>query len=111
MSKQEKIKTIKKFIKISVATGLSILLVLLILFAKPTKTFENYNMNKWSDLSEIQRMDTLQKIITEEIKNPDLLIACLDKISLLPESNNMIIQTAAALCYNGIKLNDMSGEQ
>lgn len=95
----------------SVAAGLLILLALLILFAKPTKTFENYNMNKWSDLSETQRMDTLQKIITEEIKNPDLLIACLDKIALFSESNNMIIQTAVALCYNGIKLNDTSEEQ
>ncbi len=105
--KQTKIQKIKNFIKISVASGLVILFVFLLFFVKHKHSFENSNMGKWAILSETQRVETLQKIIPN-IENQDLLLACMNKIATLPESSNMIIQSAASLCHNGIKLNSIS---
>ncbi len=109
--KTNKIRKIKNFIKIYVASGLVFLFVVLVIFEKHNNNIsENTSMNKWISLSEIQRVKVLQKIIPES-DNMDLLIGCMNKISALTDSNDMIIQTAASLCYNGIKLNSVPNEQ
>ena len=105
--KKTKFQKIKRFIKISVASGLLVLFVFLGFFVKYKHSFENSNMGKWGVLSDVQRIETLQKIIPN-IENQDLLLACMNKIASLPESSNMIIQSAASLCHNGIKLNSVS---
>lgn len=104
--KKTKFQKIKTFIKMSVAFGLVILFIFLGFFVKHKRSFENSNMGKWAALSDTQRIETLQKIIPN-IEDQDLLLACMDKIATLPESSNMIIQSAASLCYNGIKLNSV----
>ena len=42
--------------------------------------------------------------------NPDseLMLGCMNKISTLPDANEMMVRDAAVLCYNGIKLNTES---
>ena len=105
--KKTKFQKIKRFIKISVASGLVALFVFLGFFVKHKQSFENSNMGKWPALSDSQRIETLQKIIPN-IEDQDLLLACMNKIATLPESSNMIIQSAASLCHNGIKLNSVS---
>ena len=110
MTKKTKIQKIKNFIKISVATALVVLFIVLTFFVKHSHTFENSNMNKWSALTEIQRIATVKRIIPE-FENDDLFMACMDKIATLPESGNMMIQSAVSLCYNGIKLNEVSDKE
>jgi len=105
--KKTKFQKIKKFIKISVASGLIILFIFLGFFIKHKRSFENSNMGKWIALTDLQRIETLQKIIPN-IEDQDLLLACMNKIATLPESSNMIIQSAASLCHAGIKLNSAS---
>lgn len=104
--KKTKFQKIKTFIKLSVAFGLVVLFVFLGFFVKHKRSFENSDMGKWTTLSDVQRIETLQKIIPN-IEDQDLLLACMDKIATLPESSNMIIQSAASLCHNGIKLNSI----
>ena len=108
--KKTKFQKIKRFIKISVASGLLVLFVFLGFFVKHKHSFENSNMGKWVSLSDSQRIETLQKIIPN-IENQDLLLACMNKIATLPESSNMIIQSAASLCHNGIKLSSASAPE
>jgi len=110
MIKTTKIQKIKTFVKVSVAFGLIILFFVLGVFVKHTHSFENSNMKTWVSLSETQRLDTLHKIIPN-IENIDLMLACMNKITTLPESSNMVIQSAASLCYNGIKLNEIQEEK
>lgn len=102
--KKTKFQKIKRFIKISVASGLIVLFVFLGFFVKHKRSLENSTMSKWLTLTDMQRIEILQKIIPN-IENQDLLLACMNKIATLPESSNMIIQSAASLCHAGIKLN------
>lgn len=104
MTQKTKIQQIKLFIKISIIVCVLFVFIVLGFFVKPTRTFENSNMKKWSGLSEQEKITTLQHIIPNA-ENQELLINCVNKISELPDSDNMIVRDAAALCYNGIKLN------
>ena len=110
MTQKNKIQKIKNFIKVSVASGLMLLFIALTFFVKHSHTFENSNMKKWIVLTETQRLTTVQRIIPDFEYN-DLFMACMNKIAALPESGNMIIQSAVSLCYNGIRLNDVPNEQ
>ena len=107
MSKTTKIQRLKRFVKISVACCVLILLVVLGFFVKHIYTFENSNMKKWLSLSEQQQILTVKRVISDfdALENSDLLIQCITKIALLPDSERMDIRDAASLCYNGIKIN------
>lgn len=109
MTKKTRIQKIKNFIKISVASMLVISFIVLTFFVKHKHTFENSNMNKWISLNDMQRITTVQRIIPG-FQNDDLFMACMNKIATLPDSDNMMIQSAVALCYNGIKLNEVEQE-
>lgn len=109
MTQKTKIQQIKLFIKISIVICVLFVFVVLGFFVKPTRTFENSNMKKWVNLSEQEKITTLQHIIPNA-ENQELLIDCVNKISGLPDSDNMIIRDAAVLCYNGIKLNTKNEE-
>ena len=109
--KKTKIQQIKRVIKISVASGLILLFIILGFFVQYTnRTYENSNMKKWKKLTDSQKTTTLNYIVKN---NPDseLMLACMDKISTLPDANEMMIRDAAALCYNGIKLNIKPDEE
>lgn len=109
-NKKSKTRTIKRVVKCVIAFGIIILIVVLAFFVKYTHTFEDSNMKKWAVLSETQRITTLHRVVSEP-ENQDLLIACMDKISSLPDSDDMVIRHAIALCYNGIKLSAQKDEE
>ena len=109
MKKKNKLQTVKNFIKLLVASGLVVLFIVLGFFVKTTHTFENSNMNRWATLTDSQKTDTLHKVVPS-IENEDLLMACMNKISTLNDSGNMIVQSAISLCHNGIKLNEAPKE-
>jgi len=109
MTKKTKIQKIKNFIKILVASSLVVSFIILTFFVKHTHTFENANMNKWLSLTDNQRLITVQRIIPN-FESDDLFMMCMNKIAGLPESSNMLIQSAISLCYNGIKLHSEPSE-
>ena len=97
-------RKIKRFIKIIIAVAIILLAFISGIFVKYSHTFENNNMTKWLTITDSQRISTLERIVKEP-ENQDLIIACVNKIAELPDSNEMIIRDAISLCYNGIKLN------
>jgi len=109
MTQKTKIQQIKFIIKISIVICILFLFVVLGFFVKPTRTFENSSLKKWSGLSEQEKITTLQHI-TPNAENQELLINCVNKISELPDSDDMIVRDATVLCYNGIKLNAANEE-
>jgi len=109
MTKRTKIQTIKLFVKISIVVAVFATFIVLGFFIKPKTSFENANMKKWLGLSDEQKTDTTNRIITADV-DQDLLIQCIDKIADLPDSEEMQIRDAAVLCYNGIKLAPESKE-
>lgn len=105
MTIKTKIQKIKLIIKISIVFCVIFIFIVLGFFVKPIRIFDNSNMKRWNSLSEQEKITTLQHIIPNA-ENQELLIQCLDKISVLPDSDNMIVRNAAVLCYNGIKINE-----
>ena len=104
MTQRTKFQIIKLFIKISIVVIVVSIFIVLGFFIKPTQYFENSNMKKWTLLSDTQKINTLNNIIKDN-SNQDLMIKCIDKIATLPDSGEMQIRDAAALCYGGIELN------
>ena len=107
MAKKTKIQKLKRVVKISLAVCVLVLLIVLGFFVKHNYTFENASMKKWLSLSESQQTQTIGRVIPEfkNMENQELLIQCITKIAMLPDSENMDIRDAASLCYNGIKIN------
>lgn len=104
MTYRTKIQKIKLFIKISIVVFVVGVFIVLGFFVKPNQYFENSNMKKWILLSDAQKINTLNNILKDD-SNQELLIQCIDKIATLPDSGEMQIRDAVALCYTGIKLN------
>jgi len=104
MSKETKIRLIKRILKITIASCVLLLLIILGFFVNHTYTFENSNMKKWLELSEEQQIKTVKRIVPN-LKDEALLIQCVTKIAQLPDSEKMDIRDAVALCYNGIRIN------
>ena len=109
MTQKTKIQQIKLFVKISLVVCVLGIFLVLGFFVKPIRTFEKSHMNKWSALSEQERITTVQRIVPNT-ENQDLLIDCVSKIATLPDSNKMIIHDAIVICYNGIKLSSETEE-
>jgi len=110
MAKRTKIQQIKMFIKILIVILVFAIFVVLGLFIKPIRTFENSHMKKWLSLSQQEKITTVQRIVPNT-ENQDLLIDCVTKIAELSNSNEMIVHDAVVLCYNGIKLNQETDEK
>lgn len=111
MAKKTKIQKIKLFIKLSIITSVLCVFVVCGIFLHPSHTFENANMKKWQSLTQEQRTHTIGLVIKDDVTDQDLLIKCVDKIASLPDSNEMLIRDAAAICYGGIQLNTSKDEE
>jgi hypothetical protein len=85
-------------------------LIVLGIFVRPVRTFENSHLPRWLELTDSQRVATLRKVIHNS-DNDELMIQCVSKIASLPNSNEMVIRYAISFCYNGIKLNAIEDEK
>jgi len=110
MTKNTKIQKIKLFVKASIIIVVSAVFVVLGIFIRPVTTFENAHMKKWLVLNEQQRAETVNRIV-KNTENEELLLKCVDKIANLPDSNEMLIRDAVAICYSGIQLNARPNEK
>ena len=110
MTKKAKIQKIKLFVKVAIIVAILVVFVVLGIFVRPAATFENAHMKKWLGLDEKQRVETVNRVV-KNIDDQELLIKCVDKIANFPDSNEMLIRDAVAICYNGIKLSAQSDEE
>ena len=105
MQERSKIQGLKRIIKISIAMLIIAVLVILGLFVKNARTFENSSMDRWLVLSESQQIDAVYKVAPEFDDDMGLLLNCVTKIARIPDSGSMNIRDAISLCYNGMKIN------
>ena len=110
MTQNTKIQKVKLFIKAVIVVGILAVFIVLGVFVRPATTFENAHMKKWLVLNGQQRIKTIERIVKYS-DDQELLLKCVDKIANLPDSNEMLIRDAVAICYNGIKLNAQSNEE
>ena len=81
-----------------------VLAIIVFAFAMRTSDLENSNLKKWRS-ADLTRRTAAAQILSASDENLDLLVQCVDKIATLPESGDMAVRDAVALCYTGIQVN------
>ena len=87
--------------------GICVLLMAIFVFfrAQRSTDLEGGKLSNWRAAS-LERRIAAVKILQASEDNIDLLVACVDKIATLPDSGEMEIRDAVALCYTGIQLKE-----
>ena len=96
---------IKKYFKLFVGVGVLILVLVTFFFAKRSNVLETGSLKDWRAASTESRMSAA-RILTGTDTDVELLVACIDKMSQLPDSGEMAVRDAASLCQTGIKLKE-----
>lgn len=98
-------KFIKKYFKILIGVAVLLLCMGIFFFAQRAGDLENGNMRAWLAASDERRVATVGILIGTDEHN-ELMVACLDKIAALADSDEMMVRDAASLCYTGIQLRE-----
>lgn len=96
-------KFIKKYFKLFIGVCVLVMVVLVFFFAKRGESLEIGTLKDWRSASIDRRVASVQ-ILTASEENNDILVACIDKISSLPDSSEMAVRDAISLCQTGLKL-------
>ena len=96
-------KFVKKYFKLFIGVCVLIMVVLVFFFAKRGESLEIGTLKDWRSASIDRRVASVQ-ILTASEENNDILVACIDKISTLPDSSEMAVRDAISLCQTGLKL-------
>ena len=96
-------KFIKKYFKLFIGVCVLVMVVLVFFFAKRGETLEIGTLKDWRSASIDRRVASVHILIATE-ENNDILVACIDKISSLPDSSEMAVRDAISLCQTGLKL-------
>lgn len=85
--------------------GVLVLVAAIIVFyeIQTSKGLESGSLKEWRKASLEERTNTV-KIITSTEENVELMVACIDKMAEMQDSDKMAVKDAASLCYTGIKL-------
>lgn len=95
---------IKKYLKFFIGIAVLIFVVVVFFFAMKSSDLENSNLRKWRS-ADLTRRTAAAQILSASEENIELLVQCVDKIATLPESGDMAVRDAVALCYTGIQVN------
>lgn len=96
---------VKKYFKLFVGIGVLILVLVVFFFAKRSNVLETGALKDWRAASIDARMSAARILVGTDT-NIELLVACVDKMSQLPDSGEMAVRDAASLCQTGIKLKE-----
>lgn len=95
---------IKRFLKFFIGVAVLIFVVCAFFFSMRSGDLENANLRKWRS-ADLERRTAAAQILVASDDNLELLVQCVDKIATLPESGEMAVRDAIALCYTGIQVN------
>ncbi|MCL2331546.1 MAG: hypothetical protein FWC61_03315 [Proteobacteria bacterium] len=96
---------IKKHLVFAIGLAVLILVALVFFATMKAENLEDGDMRNWTGASESRRIAAV-KILTGGEENTDIMVACLNKISSLPDSGKTKVKDAASLCLTGILLKD-----
>lgn len=97
-------KFLKKYLKFFIGVAVLVLAIVVFFFAMQSGDLENANLKKWRS-ADLSRRTTAAQILSASDQNLELLVQCVDKIASLPDSGEMAVRDAVALCYTGIQVN------
>lgn len=96
---------IKKYFKIFIGVAALIFVIVIFFFAQQGGTLETGTLQDWKTAATERRIAAAQ-ILTGTDMDMTLLVACVDKMATLPDSNEMMVRDAISLCHTGIKLKE-----
>lgn len=96
-------KHAKTFLKFVIGVAVLVLVVFVFFRAQRSSDLETGTLNNWQAAS-LDRRVAAVKILAATDQYTDSIVACVDKMATLPDSGDMAIRDAVALCYTGIQL-------
>ncbi len=96
---------IKKYFKIFIGAAVLVLFIVVFFFSQRGTSLEVGMLKDWRGAT-VERRIAATQILTGADENIDVLVACIDKMATLPDSGEMPVRDAAALCYTGIQLKE-----
>ncbi|MBE6457458.1 MAG: hypothetical protein E7011_01455 [Alphaproteobacteria bacterium] len=96
---------VKKYFKIFVGVAVLLMTMIVFFFAQRSSDLETGSIKDWRAASMDRRVAAV-RIITGADKNIDVLVACVDKIATLPDSNEVMVQDAVRLCHTGMQMKE-----
>ncbi len=98
-------KKIKPVIKIFIGVAVLVFVITVFFLTQQNGSLESGTLQNWKTASNERRVAAAQILIGEDA-NTELLVACVDKMSELPDSGEMMVRDAVSLCHTGIKLKE-----
>ena len=93
----------KKYLKLFIGAGVLVLALVLFVFSQRSSTLETGVLKDWRSASMDRRVAAAQILVCSD-KEIELLVACVDKMSTLPDSGEMAVRDAMSLCHTGMKM-------
>ncbi len=88
--------------------GVAVLLAAFFVFfrSQNSNDLASGNLKNWAAASIDQRTATTRMIVASDDANIDLIVACVSKMSTLPDAHEMVVRDAVSLCHTGIILKE-----
>ncbi len=93
----------KKYLKIIIGGSVLVLCLFVFLMAHSSSAIEGGNLRDWRGAT-LERRISAVKIITAGDADNDIIVACVDKMATLPDSDEMAVRDAVSLCHTGLLL-------
>ena len=96
---------VKKYFKFFIGVCVLILALVVFFFAQRSGTLETGVLKDWRSAAMDRRIAAAQILVGSD-KNVTTLVACVDKMSTLPDSGEMAVRDAMSLCHTGMQLQE-----
>ncbi|MDO5012705.1 MAG: hypothetical protein Q4E56_04310 [Pseudomonadota bacterium] len=85
--------------------GVAALLLVVVMFSCTMRksNLETDNLKAWRAAS-LDRRAAAVRMLTATDDDTELMVACVDKMSALPDSGEMAVRDAVSLCYTGVQI-------
>ena len=93
----------KKYLKLFIGAGVLVLALVVFVFSQRSSTLETGVLKDWRSAAMDRRVAAAQILVGSD-KEIELLVACVDKMSTLPDSGEMAVRDAMSLCHTGMKM-------
>ncbi len=94
----------KKYFKIIIGGAVLVLCLFLFLRANSSSAIEGGNLRDWRGATVERRTSAVRVIVASDDANTEIIVACVDKMATLPDSDEMAVRDAVSLCHTGLLL-------
>ncbi|MCL2749364.1 MAG: hypothetical protein FWE50_04810 [Alphaproteobacteria bacterium] len=96
---------IKAHTKLVVGIAALLLVAVIFAFSMKSTNLENGELRDWASSSNDRRTAAV-KILTGSDENSEIMVACINRMTTLPDASNMKVKYAASLCAVGVALRE-----